>query len=435
MALFTRTLAIGCVAAAMTSASGQPPGQPPDSGAQPPAAASAPTGELKEAPAQTPPAPDQQSGAPETGPKQRDLTDIAHRLLGISIKPGGDKPRSLDVLVLPIIDSNPTYGFTMGIEATGTYRPKDPATQTSTFWGGIAYSEKSEYFAGLEHNFYPAGNRRNLQGEWGYADASLPVYGLGANSPSSRQRLVAFREFSIHQSVRRRIGHGLYVGPGYNLDLFNDLTVKGAKAGQISAFEAYGEGTHGQAVSSGLSMELLLDQRDNPVNATRGAYASAIYKMFPKLLGSDQNWQSLLLEARDYIKFPHSSQHVLALWAIGWFTLSGRPPYLDLPAVANPWSHAARGYTIGRYRGRNALDGEAEYRFGLTRDGLLGGVVFGSLSSVSQPGSDRFEHLIPAVGAGLRVKFDKSNDANLRIDYAQGKDGENGWYLGVHEAY
>ena len=66
---------------------------------------------------------------------------------------------------------------------------------------------------------------------------------------------------------------------------------------------------------------------------------------------------------------------------------------------------------------------------------MFGGVVFTSLSSVTEPGSDRFEHLIPAVGAGIRVKFDKSDGSNLRVDYARGKQGSAGWYLGVQEAF
>jgi hypothetical protein len=82
-----------------------------------------------------------------------------------------------------------------------------------------------------------------------------------------------------------------------------------------------------------------------------------------------------------------------------------------------------------------APHGEAEYQFGITRDGLLGGVLFTNLSSVTEAGSDRFEHLIPAAGADLRVKFDKTNGSNLRIDYAKGKQAEAGWYVGVHEAF
>jgi outer membrane translocation and assembly module TamA len=274
-----------------------------------------------------------------------------------------------------------------------------------------------------------------LKGEWAYADTSLPVYGLGAATPTSREALVDFKLLTIHQSLRRRIGRRLYVGPGYNLNLYDNLAIERAQAGQPTPFEAYGVGTQGRSVSSGLSMELLLDDRDNPINATRGVYTSMIYKAFLKPLGSDRNWQSLILEARDYLKLDSSGKRVLALRAFGWFTLSGKPPYLDLPGIAEPLNHVGRGYTFGRYRGRHALYGEAEYRFGITRDGFLGGVAFTNLSSVSEPGSNQFEHLIPAVGAGLRVKFDKSTGSNLRIDYARGKEGSDGWYLGVQETF
>jgi surface antigen Omp85-like protein len=436
-ARFARFLAVGCAAAAVTAAGAQAPPDAPPAGT-PPTATAGPSGSgspVQPGAAQTEPSRDHAAVGSQTGPKQRDLLDVAQRLLGFTFKPGGDKPKSTQMLILPIIDQNPTNGFIMGIQATGTYRPKDRTTQVSTFTGGIARSSKSQSFAGVEYSFYPAGNRWNLQGEWAYADASLPVYGLGADTPESRANAVDFKLIGIHQNVRRRIGPRLYAGPGYYLDLYDNLAIEQAKPGTNDPFAGYGVGTRGRSVSSGVSMELLLDSRDNPINASRGVYANMSYRVFPKLLGSDQNWQSFLLEGRAYPRFPAHSKNVLALRAFGWFTLSGQPPYLELPAVATPLSFAGRGYTIGRYRGKHALYGEAEYRFGITRDGFLGGVAFTNLSSVSEPGSNQFEHLIPAVGAGLRVKFDKSTGSNLRIDYARGKAGSDGWYIGVDEAF
>src|SRR5262249_14274573 len=151
---------------------------------------------------------------------------------------------------------------------------------------------------------------------------------------------------------------------------------------------------------SGVSLDLLLERRDNPINATRGVYASMSYKLFPTFLGSDQNWQSLYLDARAYPRLPGSGKNVLALWAFGWFTLSGEPPYLELPALATPFGHAGRGYAQGRYRGKNAIYGEAEYRFGISPDGLFGGVVFANLGSITEPNSNSFRSLIPAAGVG-----------------------------------
>ncbi len=375
------------------------------------------------------------SCAPASAPKQRDLEDVANSLFRIKTKPGDEKPKQLEMLILPVIDQNPTTGFVLGVGATGTYRSQDPKTQLSSFNAAIAYSSKSQLLTGIDYDLYTRGNRWNLQGTWAYVDTSLPVYGLGAATSESHLDLVNFKLFGFHQTARRRIGRRLFAGLGYHLDRYSGVVDTGALSGAKTEFEAYGVGTNGRSTSSGISLDLLLDRRDNPINATRGIYASMSYKLFPRLLGSDQNWQSLFLEARAYPRFPASGKNVLALQAFGWFTLAGKPPYLELPGLATPFGQAGRGYVQGRYRGKNALYGEAEYRYGISRDGLFGGVVFASLGSVTEMGSNRFENLIPAAGVGLRVKFDKNNGSNLRIDYARGKQGSNGVYLGINEAY
>jgi hypothetical protein len=370
-----------------------------------------------------------------TGPRQRDLIDIARSLFKIKTKPGDEKPKQLEMLILPVIDQNPTTGFVLGMGVTGTYRSKDPSTQLSSFNAAIAYSSKSQLLTGAEYNLFTKGNRWNLLGELAYLDTSLPVYGLGAATPTSRADLVNFKQFGFHQTARRQIGRGLFAGLGYHLDLYSGVVDTGAKPSGQTAFQAYGVGTNGNSTSSGVSLDLLLERRDNPINATRGVYASLSYKLFSKSFGSDQNWRSLYLDARTYSRLSRTSKNVLALQAFGWFTLSGKPPYLELPALATPFGQAGRGYVQGRYRGNNALYGEAEYRFGISPDGLFGGVVFANLGSVTELASNRYQYLIPAAGIGLRVKFDKSNGSNLRVDYAFGKQGSNGVYIGINEAF
>ncbi|MCW3100816.1 MAG: surface antigen [Chthonomonadaceae bacterium] len=385
----------------------------------------------------SPPLPSQApvSGTLTPGQRQRDLFDVARSLFKIKTKPGDEKPKQLEMLVLPIIDQNPTTGFVLGVGATGTYRSKDPNTQISSFDTGIAYSSKSQFLTAATYDFFTRGNRWNLHGDFGYVDSSLPVYGIGAATPNSQADLVDFKLFGFHQTARRQMKPGLYAGLGYHLDLFSGIKDTRAQAGEQTPFQTYGVGAKGSSTSSGISLDLLLERRDNPINATRGVYASMSYKMFPKFLGSDENWQSFYVDARAYPRLPGSRKNVLALWAFGWFTTSGTPPYLELPGLATPFGHAGRGYTQGRYRGKNALYGEAEYRFGISSDGLFGGVVFANLGSVTELDSNRFKYLIPATGIGLRVKFDKNNGSNLRVDYAFGKAGSNGLYLGINEAY
>ncbi|WP_226163180.1 hypothetical protein [Hymenobacter terricola] len=98
-------------------------------------------------------------------------------------------------------------------------------------------------------------------------------------------------------------------------------------------------------------------------------------------------------------------------------------------------ANLSRGFIQGRFRGKNLIYGETEYRFGLTRNRLLGAVVFANAESVTEQESGRFEKVVPAAGAGLRVSVNKVSHTNLSIDYGFGTDGSRGLALNLGEVF
>jgi outer membrane protein assembly factor BamA len=199
-------------------------------------------------------------------------------------------------------------------------------------------------------------------------------------------------------------------------------------------FEKYGY--KGQSLSSGLSFHLLRDTRDNPINAYSGTFASIAVNPRLKFLGSDASWTTMVLEWRGYYRFPAGSSNTLALWNFNWFTLGGKPPYLMLPATAWDKSYSTgRGYIQGRFRSNNMIDAEAEYRIRLTKNGLLGMVLFGNLQSFSEIDSWRFETAAPAGGLGLRIKLNKYSRTNISIDYGWGRQGSRGFFVNLGEVF
>jgi len=78
---------------------------------------------------------------------------------------------------------------------------------------------------------------------------------------------------------------------------------------------------------------------------------------------------------------------------------------------------------------------EGEYRFGITKNGLLGGVLFTNAQSYSEFKTNRFEKVAPAVGTGLRVKVNKHSNTNVCIDYATGLYGSRGVFVNLGEVF
>jgi outer membrane protein assembly factor BamA len=199
-----------------------------------------------------------------------------------------------------------------------------------------------------------------------------------------------------------------------------------------SDFQKYGSGP--TSLSSGITFNVRIDTRDNPVNAYRGIYTNIILAPRFKYLGSDINWTSLILDFRTYFRFPGRSPNTLALWSYNWFTLSGKPPYLMLPTTGWDFS-TGRGYIQGRFRSTNMLDTEAEYRVQLTRNGLLGMVAFVNFQSFSNVDSWQFPAIATGGGLGLRLKLNKYSRTNVDIDYGWGRQDSRGFFVNLAEVF
>jgi len=78
---------------------------------------------------------------------------------------------------------------------------------------------------------------------------------------------------------------------------------------------------------------------------------------------------------------------------------------------------------------------ETEYRFGITNNGLLGGVAFINLQHFSKDISAAYNTIFPGYGLGLRLKLNKHSGANLCIDYGFGKNGSRGFFVNLGEIF
>lgn len=132
-------------------------------------------------------------------------------------------------------------------------------------------------------------------------------------------------------------------------------------------------------------------------------------------------------------------RHMIGFWTYGWFVTSGDVPYLDLPAVGwDQFGRSGRAYTQGRFRGEDLWYGETEYRFPLQKENeTFGGVVFINATSASSRLNDidLFQYVDLAYGAGLRIMINKKSRTNLNLDFAWGKYGAQGFYLGLNEVF
>ena len=373
---------------------------------------------------------------------QRDLGDIIAALLDRNSDDEEETqttPEDTDntrFLLFPIFSSNPALGFSGGALATVTNYWGNPLTTrlSSTLLSATVTTKKQTLIVGRS-DLYAPNNSWHLAGDWRFYDYLEQTHGLGSSSRSIPSADVDYTWYRLHQVVSRPVWNNLELGIGYHLDTHRGVALATDSINNRTLITENNI-TLSNTTSSGVSLNLVFDQRDHPLNPTRGVFGKAAYTFYRTRLGSDHDWESVQLEGRAYQPLSVNRRQGVALWGLAWMTPAGHPPYFDLPSVGwDTYGRTARGYRSGRVRGRDWLYAEGEYRVGLTVEDLFGAVSFLNASRLSDDATSHAQRWMPGAGIGLRIKLDKNRRSNLAIDYAWGRDGSSGLYFAVNEAF
>jgi hypothetical protein len=368
---------------------------------------------------------------------QTDLIDLATKLLHKNpdqrLKDFGKLNTKLKLSVGPIIEYTLSTGFTGGISAGGAFSTSaNTPTNTSSVLFAAKYTQKKQFLLPIQTSVWLPGNKFLLTGDWRFLKYPQNTYGFGGHTTANDVFTVSYHYIRFYETALKKIKGNLYAGLGYQLDYHSNISQSDVKPGTTTDFSKYG--FTNKSTSSGLSLDLVYDSRKNSINPEGGSFfTSLMFLHNSTLLGSSSNSNSAIVDIRKYFKI--SRNMVLALWSYNVITMSGNPPYLDLPGTgSDTYNNTGRGYELGRFIGKNMVDLEAELRFAITKNGLLGGVIFTNAESVSEL-NNKFEVISPAAGIGLRVKFNKLSNTNACLDYGIGKGGSRGFFGNLGETF
>jgi hypothetical protein len=340
------------------------------------------------------------------------------------------------------ISALPAFGYTLITGLAGTiaangafYTSDEENANVCSILTEPAYTQYKQILLPVQANIWTPGNRYNIQTDWGYKKFPQDTYGLGGHTSLSDGYLIDYSHLRFYQTVFKTIAPDLFLGVGYYMDHFYHIREVDPPKGEVTDFEKYG--LTPTSTSSGVTLNFLYDLRRNLINPKGGgSYVNLVYRSNFTFLGSDAHWQSLLTDLRKYVNFPAGSKNILGFWTYDVITLQGKPPYLALPYTScDTYINSGRGYVQGRFRGKNMLYLETEYRFGITHNGLIGAVVFANVQSFSETATGRFEVLWPACGAGIRAKLNKYSNTNVCLDYGVGLGGSKGIFVNLGEIF
>jgi outer membrane protein assembly factor BamA len=368
------------------------------------------------------------------GTPQKDMGDIIAQLRHQKPTVTADS-----VTAKPEISIVPAIGYTLvsrlAVVLSGNVAFRTgPQSRVSTVVASTSYTQNMQFTIPVQTSIWTKNNTFNFIGDYRFYKYPQSTFGLGSNAKMSNEDPMDYSFVRFYETALRHVSGNFYAGIGYMLDSHFNISDRGNLNGTTSDYALYGKATH--AIASGFTLTALLDSRDNAINPSKGAYASVQYRSSVTALGSTTNWHSLIVDLRKYFKFPENSDNTIALWSYDWLILSGSPSYLDLPSVS--WdanSATGRGYIQGRFRGAQMVYAEGEYRYRITANGLIGGVVFANLESFSAQQGTKLQAVQPGFGPGLRVKLNKVSKTNITIDYGFGSQGSRGLFIDVGEAF
>ena len=186
-------------------------------------------------------------------------------------------------------------------------------------------------------------------------------------------------------------------------------------------------GYHG-GWNSGLGFTWVWDNRDNIFYPGHGMFHQVSALFYLQEIGSDYVFNRYKVDLRQYVTVVPS--HILAIQFFA-SVVQKSAPFYSLSKVGG--QQLMRGYYEGRFRDKNLLAGQLEYRAHLWR--RFGFIAFAGLGEVAGEFQNlRLDALKPSAGFGLRFLFSKAEKVNLRADIGFGQN-TSGIYFGVEEAF
>ncbi len=387
-----------------------------------------------------------------------DILDVARQLFKIKEDTTSVAISKPSISLLPVIGYNPSFGGVLGANMVAGRQNGDPAnTGYSVYAFGVTYGTKGILTFQARHNIFKPENKWNYQGNWQFSKFGILDHGLGTGNSafcSSGFGLgdhpttvadsaypIKYNYIRLFEKVYHKLGAHTFIGGGLSLNLFNKINDVKLSDSTSTPHQRYSL-KHGfdpvKYSANGLILAFQFNSREHPIRSYGGIYFDINVQLDQTWMGSTTNSIQVYYDFRKYWSLSkRNPEHVLAIWHWASYLLSGKLPYLELPFTASDtYNRSGRAYTIGYFRGPSFACFETEYRYPITRNKLISGVVFMNFQTA---GNDRtlkvYQGWNVGAGAGLRFLFQENSRSAVCVDFSKGECGASGIFFGLNEVF
>lgn len=288
------------------------------------------------------------------------------------------------------------------------------------------FTLENQYGLWLDHALFSDANKWFLYGKARYQSFPLFYYGIGKDSPAEIQSVIDGEYLLIRERIMRETWPSLYFGLELDCQRLSGIEYLDTAEG----FVPPEVGSMGSS-NLGVGLGVIYNNIHNAMNPRKGLYSEWGFIDYPSRDGRDFSFTSYIADTRIYR--PVRGNTVLAIQVYGQFT-TGNPPFNMLALMGG--ESLMRGYYTGRFRDKNLVAGQLEYRIlPFSFSERVGASVFLAMGQVfGDDHSFQWQHFLPAGGAGLRFLIFPEKDIYTRLDMALTAEG-NGVYFFIGEAF
>jgi hypothetical protein len=323
---------------------------------------------------------------------------------------------------LPIIFYTPETGIAGGAAALYLYRDS-LSPRASGITADIIYTQKKQFVAEISGDQYFEVGRYRLVTDLFFQKYPNKFFGIGNNTPESSEETYTPQTFLVKAVFYTTLSSHVNIGPmvRYENVLIQESLASGALAAGILPGSRGGN-------SLGLGIVANWDSRDNTFATQSGSFYQLTTLFYRSVFGSDYSYDDIQIDTRNFFRI--CSDHVVAVQGFGEF-IDGLAPFQSYAKFGG--QNILRGYFEGRYRDKNTVALQAEYRIPVWwRFGLVG---FAGVAQVADRiGILAMNRFWFAGGVGLRFAWSPEERINLRLDYGVGSNS-SGMYITMTEAF
>ncbi len=334
-----------------------------------------------------------------------------------------DAEKGLNSSYIPAVFYTPEQGFGVGLLYVGLYgNTENNTVQPSSLVVNPYVSTNGSIGLTVSNkHFYNQGDNRFYTDFKVFDDAAI-YYGRGYDNAQQDDNRIDYKEqvINVRPTWLNRVAGDYYVGVGGDVtsvkphDISYDFPYLSGLSSELTDNTAYG-----------VFFTNVYDSRDNVANASQGMLLQADLGAYYDAT-NENSFGKYDIKASQYISLDPVPG--LIAWQVQSKLTSGEVPWNQLPDLGG--DDAMRGYILGRYRDKQMMMGQVEYRVPVYW--RVGMVFWGAAGTVSEDVSQLWDNTITSVGTGFRVKI--KDKVNLRADFGYGEHGST-FYFHVNEVF